>query len=228
MSTTNHTPTIELSQYVGTDKTSYLVNYNNDMLAIDGAIATDRDNITTAQATGDRAEGKADTNKASIDTINTTLNDPSTGLIARVGHTEGDISTINSLIGNGEPTTQDKTIIGAINELAAEIPSGGVDADDVSYDNTTSGLSATNVQDAIDEIVGAGSGAEVVTGTLATGSTSATLTTTNIHIGASSLISFFADGGLEFNSYSISGDAVTFTFDAQLSDVAIAMKVENV
>ena len=122
MATTNHTPTIELSQYVSTDKTSYLVNYNNDMLAIDSAIAADRDDITTAQNTANTAEGKADTNKLSIDAINEELNNASTGVLKRITDVEGDVNTIESLIGNGEPTTQDKTIIGAINELAAEIP----------------------------------------------------------------------------------------------------------
>ena len=126
MATTNHTPTIELSQYVSTDKTSYLVNYNDDMLKIDGAIATDRDNINTAQNTADTAEGKADTNKLSIDAINAELNDPSTGLAPRVAANTGSINTINSLIGNGEPTTTDKTIIGAINEINGKIVEGNV------------------------------------------------------------------------------------------------------
>lgn len=120
MATTNHTPTIELSQYVSTDKTSYLVNYNDDMLKIDGAIASDRDDIATAQNTADTAEGKADTNKLSIDAINETLNDNTTGVLKRLGDVEGDVNTIESLIGNGEPTTSDKTIIGAINELAGD------------------------------------------------------------------------------------------------------------
>lgn len=120
MATSNHTPTIELSQYISTDKTSYLVNYNDDMLKIDGAIAADRDDINTAQNTADTAEGKADTNKLSIDAINETLNDNTTGVLKRLGDVEGDVNTIESLIGNGEPTTSDKTIIGAINELAGD------------------------------------------------------------------------------------------------------------
>ena len=121
MATTNHTPTIELSQYVSTDKTSYLVNYNDDMLKIDGAIASDRDDIATAQNTADTAEGKADTNKLSIDAINETLNDNTTGVLKRLGDVEGDVNTIESLIGNGTPTTTDKTIIGAINELDTDV-----------------------------------------------------------------------------------------------------------
>lgn len=121
MATTNHTPTIELSQYASTDKTSYLVNYNDDMLKIDTAIATDRDNITTAQSTADTAEGKADTNKLAIDALESELNDPATGLSDRVAGNTSAINTINSLIGNGEPTTTDKTLIGAINEINSNV-----------------------------------------------------------------------------------------------------------
>lgn len=47
---------------------------------------------------------------------------------------------------------EDYNVIGDPN-LAPPVPSGNVDADDVTYDNTTSGLSSTNVQDAIDEVM---------------------------------------------------------------------------
>ena len=231
MSTTNHTPTIELSQYVSTDKTSYLVNYNDDMLKIDSAIASDRDGITGAQNTADTAEGKADTNKLSIDAINAELNDASTGVLKRLTDVEGDVNTIESLIGNGEPTTTDKTIIGAINELAAEIPSGGTSAADVSYDNTTSGLTADDVQEAIDELAAAipSAGAvEVQSGTLAIGATSVVLTFTDVTIGATSLIDVYSDTfGVNPTNVTYTTSTVTLTFDAQLAAVNVAVKVQN-
>ena len=37
-SATNHTAHYNLSQYISTDKPTYLVDYNSDMLAIDTAI----------------------------------------------------------------------------------------------------------------------------------------------------------------------------------------------
>ena len=230
MATTNHTPTIELSQYVSTDKTSYLVNYNNDMLAIDSAIASDRDNITTAQSTADRAEGKADTNKTSIDTINGEINNESTGILKRITDVEGDVNTIESLIGNGEPTTQDKTIIGAINELAAEIPSGSVSAADVSYDNTTSHLTADDVQEALDEIVAAlpSAGAtELATGTLASAATSVTLNFTDVTIGATTLIDVYVEDGINYTAISTTSSSVTLTFEAQGSAKAVAVRATN-
>ena len=150
MSSTNKTLTIELSQYVGTDKPTYLTDYNGDMLKIDNAIAADRDGIATAQNKADGADAKADINAGAIATLDGQINNASNGLTKRVTDVEGDVNTIESLIGNGTPTTTDKTIIGAINELNAEMPSGT--AAGTSYDNTNSGLTATNVQEAIDAL----------------------------------------------------------------------------
>lgn len=126
MSATNHTTTIGLSQYISTDKPTYLSDYNGDMLAIDNAIAADRDSISTAQNKADTADGKADTNKGSIDTLNAQINgnpsDPSdTGMAGKVNAIDGSVNTINSLIGNGSPTTSDQTIIGAVNGLEASL-----------------------------------------------------------------------------------------------------------
>lgn len=121
MSSTNKTATIELSQYIGTDKPTYLVDYNGDMLKIDNAIAADRDGITSAQSTADTAEGKADANTSAIATLDEEINGAATGVVKRVTDLEGDVNTIESLIGNGTPTTTDKTIIGAINELHSDL-----------------------------------------------------------------------------------------------------------
>ena len=126
MSATNHTQTIELSQYVSTDKPTYLTDYNGDMLKIDNAIAADRDSISTAQNKANTADGKADANKLSIDTLNAQINgdpeDPSdVGLAGAVVANTGNINTINALLGNGSPTTSDQTVIGAINGLEASL-----------------------------------------------------------------------------------------------------------
>ena len=126
MSATNYTTTIELSQYISTDKPTYLTDYNGDMLKIDNAIAADRDSISTAQNKANTADGKADANKLSIDTLNAQINgdtsDPSdTGLAGKVTGIDGEVDTIEALIGNGTPTTSNQTIIGAINGLEGAI-----------------------------------------------------------------------------------------------------------
>ena len=145
------TSNYDLCQYEGSDKTSYLINYNGDMLKIDTAIKAAKDAADAAQNKANTADGKANINETAISTLNTQINGAS-GLAADVATVQGAVNTINSLIGSGEPTTQDKTIIGAINEIAAEIPSGEIAADHVTYDNTVSGLTADDVQEAIDEV----------------------------------------------------------------------------
>lgn len=113
-----------LCQYEGSDKTSYLVNYNDDMLKIDTAIKGAADSGTSAQTTADRAEGKADTNTENISALNTQINGTG-GIATDLATVQGTVQTVTSLIGNGEPTTTDKTLIGAINELNAEINGAG-------------------------------------------------------------------------------------------------------
>lgn len=228
----NRTVNYDLCQYEADDKTSYLVNYNNDMLKIDTAIKGVDDAADAAQAKADTADGKADNNAQSIATLNTQINGAQ-GLAADVSALEGSVNTINSLIGNGEPTTQDKTIIGAINELAAEIPSPTTQlpATSVSYDNANSGLTATNAQAAIDEIVQAipsAAAVEVQRGTLAVGSTSVVLTFTSQTIGANTLVDIYTNVyGVNPSAVATTANTVTLTFDAQESAVSVAVRVQN-
>lgn len=219
----------DLCQYEGSDKTSYLINYNGDMLKIDTAIKGAKDAADNAQSKANTADGKADANASSISTLDTQINGAS-GLAADVAAVQGSVNTINSLIGTGEPTTQDKTIIGAINELAGEIPSGDVAADNVSYDNAVSGLTASNVQAAIDEVVAAlpSAGAvELQSGSLVAGQTSVVLTFTEQTIGATTLLDVYVEGGLNYTAIATTSTTVTLTFDAQASDVAVAVRATN-
>lgn len=149
MSATNSTPIINLPLFIGTDKPSWLVDWNGAMNTIDTAIA----NLQTAESgTATSLASLAQSVEALSGTVSQHTTAIQTVTTATSGNTAS-INTINSLIGNGEPTTTDKTIIGAINEVNAKIPAGGaVKADDVVYDNTQSGLTATNVQAAIDEV----------------------------------------------------------------------------
>lgn len=233
MSATNHTATIGVSQYIGTDKPTYLSDYNGDMLKIDNAIAADRDSIATAQNKADGADGKADANAQAIATISDALNNTSNGLVKRVTDVEGDVNTIESLIGNGTPTTTDKTIIGAINELAAEIPSPTTQlpATSVSYDNSDSGLTATNAQEAIDELADAipsAAAVETQRGTLTAGQTSVVLTFAAQTIGTNTLVDIYTDVyGVNPTAVATTSNTVTLTFDAQQSAVNVAVRVQN-
>ena len=115
MGSTNKTTNLELSQFLGTDKPSWLNDYNADMLAIDSAVGTNVTDISTAQSRADSAYTLADNTASSVSTLSTQVTSNTTDIATA----QGNITTINSLIGNGTPTTTDQTIIGAINEINA-------------------------------------------------------------------------------------------------------------
>ena len=181
MSATNSTTYYEFPVFVGSDKPAWLVDWNGAMNAIDSAIHeakaeadANATSITSLQSDVTSLAGTVNTQGSSI-----------TSLTQSLTSLQGTVNTITSLIGNGLPTTDDKTIIGAINELKADIdaiaPSGDLEADDVGYDNTSSGLTATNVQDAIDEINGKiPQGGSVDADDVTYDNTSSGLTATNV------------------------------------------------
>lgn len=142
------TSNYDLCQYEGSDKTSYLINYNGDMLKIDTAIKAAKDAADAAQAKADTADGKADINEGAIATLNTQINGAS-GIASDVATVQGAVNTINSLIGNGEPTTTDKTLIGAINELN----SGKADSSDVGNLENLTTTDKSSIVGAINEVV---------------------------------------------------------------------------
>lgn len=224
MSATNHTLNYGLSQFLGTDKPAWLVDYNGDMALIDAGMKENADNISTATSQAGSASDKADTALQNVQTLNTQINGES-GINADLIALEGNVSTINSLIGNGTPTTTDKTIIGAINEINAKVPDQ-IEADDVSYDNTLSGLSASNVQSAIDELAqGTGAGAVLVTGTLVAGQTSITLSDASIL--ATSYIDVYTADGTSYSNAVQSVGSVVLTFASQASNLDVAIVVHN-
>lgn len=227
MSATNATPTISLPLFIGTDKPAWLTDWNGAMNTIDSAIAT----LQTAEAgTATSLATLAQSVEALSGTVSQHTTSITTISTAVAGNT-GSINTINSLIGNGQPTTEDKTIIGAINEIYAEIGSGaGVSAADVTYDNTTSGLTADDVQEAIDEIVAAlptAGAVELQTGTLTAGQTSVVLTFAEQTIGASTLLDVYVEDGLNYDTIATTSTTVTLTFEAQASNVAVAVRATN-
>lgn len=228
MSSTNKTTNLELSQFIGSDSPKWLTDYNADMEKIDAG-------YQTVKAQADATDLIVGGHTSSISSLQSTVSEQGTaisGLRTDVTANTGSINTINSLIGNGEPTTTDKTLIGAINELAAEItPGGSVAASSVSYTNTTSGLTATNVQAAIDEVVSsipAALATEKHSGTLAAGSTSITLNFTSQTIGATTFVDWFvSDPEVSPTAITTTSNSVTMTFEAQSGALTVGVRVEN-
>ena len=231
MSATNATANYNLPLFIGTDKPAWLTDWNGAMNAIDGAIAN------VASAEGGTATSLA-TLTSTVEALSGTVSGHTTSintLTTAVSGNTGAINTINSLIGNGQPTTTDKTIIGAINELHAEIGGGSsVTASAVSYNNTVSGMTADDVQEAIDELKSAidaivvpASTFEIVRGTLTAGQTSVALTASK-SVSATALVDVFTDTyGVNPTNVAIAGAVVTLTFETQLTDLAVAVRIDG-
>lgn len=151
MSYTNTTSHYSLPQYVGSDKPKYLTDFNEAMATIDGQMYDNATAASTADSKADAAQSTADANTSSISALDTQING-ATGLAADVAANQGAITTINSLIGNGTPTTTDKTIIGAINELHTDVQAEDTKVGDLANLATTD---KTSVVAAVNEVAGA-------------------------------------------------------------------------
>ena len=173
MSATNATTNYSFPLFIGTDKPAWLVDWNGAMTAIDAAIKNVDTDLGSLQTTVSGLSTTVAAHTSSISTISGQI----TTITTNVNSNTGAINTINSLIGNGTPTTTDQTIIGAINELHANqgdladlttpaaslvdainaITGGGggaVAASAVSFDPTGTTLVSVNVQAAIVELLG--------------------------------------------------------------------------
>lgn len=119
MASTNKTQYFELSQYISTDKPTYLVDYNGDMLKIDGGLhtATQKANDATSHI-GDLTT-LTTTNKSSLVGAVNELDDDIETNATNINTNTTNISTINSKIGTiTDLTTTDKSsLVGAINEV---------------------------------------------------------------------------------------------------------------
>lgn len=72
MASTNKTTNYDLSQYVGTDKPTYLGDYNSDMLKIDTQMKTNADNVATAISSAQTATTTANQANTTAGQANTT------------------------------------------------------------------------------------------------------------------------------------------------------------
>lgn len=228
MSATNSTVNYGLPQFLATDKPAWLTDFNGAMSDIDTA-------IKEAKTAGDNAQSTANTNTANIQTLDGTVTSQGTAIgslqTAVAGNT-GSINTINSLIGNGEPTTTDKTIIGAINEINSKV--GDVEADDVSFDNANTGLSATDVQAAIVEVKGLiPSGGAVDADDVTYDNTSSGLTATNVQDAIDETVGKFGGLDIKYDSvggkpqYSTDGGTTWVNFNSAISVTDVDSEISS-
>jgi hypothetical protein len=169
-----------------------------------------------------------------ITTLNTSVAGLQTEMAGKASATA--LNNLTTKVGTGNLNTTAQNCVDAINEVLAEIPSGGgVSADDVTYDNTDSGLTATNVQDAIDEvkadvdaIVVPVIHEELQTATITAGQTSATLTFATEAIGATTMLfPFCGTVGVNAKITAYTGTTVTVEIASQASNVTVGVLAKN-
>ena len=112
MASTNKTTHYDLSQYVGSDKPTYLGDYNTDMSKIDSA-------INSAQTKADSADVAATAAQTTAETAQTTANTAVTNAAAADSKATTNANNIGTLA--NLTTTEKTTIVGAINEVDGEI-----------------------------------------------------------------------------------------------------------
>ena len=123
-------------------------------------------------------------------------------------------------------------VVGAVLTLFAG-GNSAPDASDVTYDNTGSGLSANDVQAAIDELA---SGVEAVAaaslvhaeGTITAGNTSVTISDTNITVNSYIDIYFWNRPDVTYSNVTVSAGSVTVTIPAaDAADIAVSVRIAN-
>lgn len=166
MGHTNSTANLALPQFIGTDKPTWLSDVNGAFAAIDTYAGNNDAALAITDAKADTAIGDAASAVTTAGNAATTAgNAAATATAANTvaGNALTVANGINSKVGvlTDLTTTDKSTVVNAINEV------NGKDAGDIAYDNTGSGLTATNVQAAIDEVAqgGGGAGAWTLIGT---------------------------------------------------------------
>lgn len=135
MASTNKTTHYELSQYIGSDKPTYLVDYNSDMSKIDTGIYN--------------AQGKADNNETAIGTLSNLTTTVKTDLVSAIN----EVKTVADKVGNlsNLTTSANTDLVSAINEVDAESDSNTSAIGTLANLETTN---KTNLVGAINEVKG--------------------------------------------------------------------------
>ena len=97
MSSTNKTPNYDLSQYVGTDKPTYLGDYNGDMLKIDEQMKANADAATNAEASAGEAVTKVGQAQTQITSIDGRLTSAETDITQLQSNATNTAQTIKSI-----------------------------------------------------------------------------------------------------------------------------------
>lgn len=118
MSSTNRTANYNLPQFVGTDKPTWLGDFNQSMSIIDGQMKTNADNITSASGEVSELETRVQTAETNVSTLSTSVSTVQNQANTTDGVVNSLSTTVNSLVSKlslGEATSASgATIISAL------------------------------------------------------------------------------------------------------------------
>lgn len=107
MSSTNKTTNYNLSQYIGTDKPTYLGDYNSDMLKIDTQLKANADSASNAASAAGTAQSVASDASKKVQTLNDSVTANSAEIASlKTKNTQQDVSIQNA--SNAASTALDK------------------------------------------------------------------------------------------------------------------------
>ena len=135
MASTNQTTHYDLSQYIATDKPTYLVDYNGDMNKIDTAIYG--------------ADSRSLTNESSIGTLSNLETTAKNNLVSAINELKGVSDGIGNL--SNLTTTANTDLVVAINEVDSEADTNTTAIGTLANLSTTN---KTNLVGAINEVNG--------------------------------------------------------------------------
>lgn len=97
MSSTNKTTNYNLSQYIGTDKPTYLGDYNGDMLKIDTQLKVNADSASDASSAAGAAQAVADKASKDVKSLNDSMTANSADIASlKSKNTQQDVSIQNA------------------------------------------------------------------------------------------------------------------------------------
>lgn len=116
---TNHTQYYDLSQYIATDKPTYLVDYNGDMLKIDNALYSANQKSLENEASIGTLSDLTTTNKSSLVNAVNEVNTQVVTNTSNISQNTLDISANSTAIGTlaDLSTTNKSNLVNAVNEL---------------------------------------------------------------------------------------------------------------
>lgn len=239
-----NTPNFNFTIAEGTDTVNLLTQCYPNFTSLDSILqAIKESGVTTATAT------RTGTNFA---VVRTDADCNFFRFVATANYVAGDTFTVDgvpvtatSAAGTALATGAfviNQSVLCVLNSAVLTVFAGGaagnIDAEDVDYDNTVSGLTATDVQAAIDEVVSdLGSVTSDVTslnnnvntyetGTITAGNTSITLS--NAAILTTSFIDiYFKDKLLAPTSVTVTTGSVTITINAEATNTDVAVRIAN-